>query len=744
MSRSVLFSLSVLSPLCKPHTSGTTSAALVCVMARVLPTVLLTLTLSPARTQDRLPTMPGYARYRSQSAKLRELTRSAQQGALQGAWTEDGKAYLYRKDGKRYRYEVDTQQTSETNDAPQAPRQGRFDPGQFRLERGRQLAVVLSPDKKRKARYKDGNVWISQADDTDLKPVTTDGGKAKRVFYGTASWVYGEELEQHTAMWWSLDSKKLAYYRFDESKVPDYFVTLSNLQVQDVLDTEPYPKAGAPNPVVELYVYDVETGQNVRLDVRDGKPFENDVVGHYVYNVRWSPDGTQLLFNRTNRLQNVMEFTACDASTGKCRVIVREAQSAGWAANAPALTFLKDGERFVWASERTGWRNLYLYDLSGKQLAALSHHACDVDRVVQIDEKAGVVYYMAHDGDNPMKLQLHRVGLDGTGEVRLTDPRFNHRVDLAPSGKFYADVIQTHDQPPSTRIVSVEDAHLRGDDRAGTGWNGKVNAVLAQGDLAPIQAAGFVPPELLTYKAGDGKTDLYGFLYKPSDFDANKKYPLLVDVYAGPDTPSAEMVNENFHLPRGLSEMGFLVAAFDGRGTTGRGKAFLDAVYGKLGQAEIDDQAAGVKYLRQRGYVDGGHVGIYGTSYGGYASLMCLLRYPDVFAAASASSAVTDWRNYDSIYTERFMGLPAQNQTGYEAASAITHAKDLRGKLLLYYGTADNNVHPSNTLQLIDALGQAGKSYDLQVGPDAGHSGVNLARMLEFFLDALVVKPTAK
>ena len=533
-----------------------------------------------------------------------------------------------------------------------------------------------------------------------------------RVFYGTASWVYGEELEQHTALWWSPDSKKLAYYGFDESKVPDYYVTLDTLEVQDTLDAEPYPKAGAPNPVVNLYVYDVETKEIVRMDVRSGKPFGDDALGHYVYDVRWSPDGAELLFNRTNRLQNVMELAACAPKTGQCRVVTRETAPAAWTTNTPQSAFLKDGQRFVWASERSGWRNLYLYDLSGKNLAQLTHLSCDVERVVRVDEAAGLLYYMAHDGDVPMKQQLHRVRLDGTGDTRLTDPRFNHRIDLAPDGSAFVDVQQTHDLPASTCLVRVGKSNAS----AASG----ASVTLAQGDLTAIRQAGFAPPELFTYKAGDGKTDLYGLLYKPSDFDPNKKYPLLVDVYAGPDTPQAEMVTETFRLGRGLTEMGFLVASFDGRGTTGRGAAFRDAVYGRLGQAEIDDQAAGVKFLRQRPYVDGGHVGIYGTSYGGYASLMCLLRYPDVFQAASASSAVTDWRNYDSIYTERFMGLPAQNPKGYEAASAMSYAKNLKGKLLLYYGTADNNVHPANTLQLIAALGQAGKSYDLQVGPDAG------------------------
>jgi dipeptidyl-peptidase-4 len=692
----------------------------------VLLALLTSVAASGTQAQDRLASMPGYERYRAQTRKMRDVMSSAFAGTIVGAWTEDSKAYVYSKGGKLYRCDVGTKQVSETRETPRNAVRADFGGG-F-LERGRQATTSMSPDKKHKAQYKDGNVWISAGDGANLTAITTDGGKQRRIFYGTASWVYGEELEQHSAMWWSPDSKKLAYYRFDESKVPDYYVALNNLQVQDTLDAEPYPKAGAPNPIVDLYIYDVETRQNVRMDVRDGKPFTDDVVGHYVYNIRWSPDGALVLFNRTNRLQNVMEFTACDPKTGHCRAIVREAWPTSWAANLPAYTFLKDGQRFILASERSGWRNLYLYDLSGKLLAPLTKNAFDIDQLLRVDEAAGRVYYMSHDGDNPMKLQLHRVGLDGTGDKRLTDPKLSHRVDIAPDSKTFADVAQAHDVPPSTRLVDA---------------NGSILTTLAQGDMTALQTAGFAPPELFTYKAGDGKADAFGLLYRPSNFDAGKKYPLLVDVYAGPETPQAEMVRENFFRPQGLTEMGFLVAVFDGRGTTRRGKAFMDAVYGRLGQAEIDDQAAGVKFLRQRPYVDGGRVGVFGTSYGGYASIMCLLRYPDVFQAASASSAVTDWRNYDSIYTERYMGLPQQNKAGYDAGSAMTHAKDLKGKLLLYYGTADNNVHPSNTLQLIAALEEAGKSYELQVGPDQGHSGVNYNRMIEFFMDNLVLKSPA-
>jgi dipeptidyl-peptidase-4 len=226
-------------------------------------------------------------------------------------------------------------------------------------------------------------------------------------------------------------------------------------------------------------------------------------------------------------------------------------------------------------------------------------------------------------------------------------------------------------------------------------------------------------------------------LQRPSNFDPNKKYPLLVTVYAGPGTNGAR---ETFTTPSAITEFGFLVASLDARSAAGRGKRFLDAIYLHLGVTEIDDLAAGVKFLRERPYVDPGRVGVCGTSYGGYASVMCLLRYPDVFQAACASSPPTDYRNYDSIYTERYMWTPQENKEGYDAGSAMTYVEKLRGRLMLYYGTADNNVHPSNAMQLIATLQRAGKSFEVQVGPDQGHSSVRQDRMMEFFIDTLVLR----
>ena len=315
-------------------------------------------------------------------------------------------------------------------------------------------------------------------------------------------------------------------------------------------------------------------------------------------------------------------------------------------------------------SERNGFKNFYLYNLDGKLLATLTQHQFEVANLLKIDEAANVIYYMARDGDNYLKLQLHRVGLDGQGDRRLTDPAFNHSVQLSPDGKFFIDVAETHDSPPRSRLV---------DDQ------GKVIAELAKSDTSQIDQLGFKRVEVFTFTAADGKSDLQGMLYFPSNFDPSKKYPLLVTVYGGPVTSAAR---ENFiapavtmNSPGGIAEFGFLVATFDARSLDGRGRKFSDPFYGHLGIVEMDDQAAGVKFLDQRPYVDTNRVGVFGTSYGGTAAATLLLRYPDVFQAASSSSPVTDYRDYDNIY--RALRRPGLRE---QAGLRRSHRHDLRRK----------------------------------------------------------------
>ena len=694
--------------------------------------------------QDRLKTMPGYERYEKMRGPMASAVKP---GSLDATWSDDGRTFEYAFDGKQYRYDVASRQAAVTGGAPEPAGRGGRGGRQGGPARGRQEESADSPDGRLKAFYRDRNLWVSAADGTNEAAVTTDGSEADRIKYGTASWVYGEELGQRTAMWWSPDSTKLAYYRFDEKPVKDYYLQMDQTDLQDTLDVEAYPKAGAPNPIVDLFVYDVATKKTVKIDVRDGRPFDDDVVGHYVYRVAWSPDGRELLFNRTNRRQQIMEFTAADPATGTCRVIVGEAWPTGWVNNSPSIQWLADGRRFVWESERNGWANLYLYNLDGTLVAPLtSHTTFEVGGVVKIDEKAGVVFYTARDGDNHLKMQLHRVGLDGKGDARLTDPAFNHSVGsclagggggrggpgacgISPDNTYFIDVYQTHDIPPATRLVDAA--------------TGTVVAELAKSDLTAFEELGLKKAEMFTFTAADGRTTLRGLIQFPSTFDPAKKHPVLTPVYGGPAS-GGNTARETFVTPSPVTELGFIVVNVDSRAAPGMGKRMLDSIYLKLGQTEMDDMAAGVKSLFGRPYINQDRVGIYGTSYGGYTSAMSILRYPDVYAAASASSPVTSWIHYDSIYTERYMWIPQENKDGYEKGSAMTYAGQLKGRLLLYYGTADNNVHPSNSMQLIKALQDAGKSFEVQVGPDRGHSGVNMDRMLEFFIENLVRAPAGR
>jgi dipeptidyl-peptidase 4 len=690
-----------------------------------LPVVLLLLADFTALAQDRLKTMPGYEQFTKTS---RAATNAFTSGAVAVTWKDGGKALEYNHAGKRYRHDLVSGERTELpppppppaakGTAPKAPKRAASE----NPVRGRQFTSAVSPDGKQKAFHRDRNLWLGDTNGANAFAVTTDGNAQNRVKSGTASWVYGEELFQKTAMWWSGDSRKLAFYRFDESQVPDFHLQLGQTKILSTADVEPYVKAGGTNPVVDLLIYDLATKRTVRVDVRDGQPFDNSVIGHYVYGVSWTSDSKELLFHRTNRRQNILELCAANPEAGKCRVIVREEWPASWTENLPTIRWLKDGKRFIWASDRTGWRNYYLYDLGGKLLTTLTRHEFEVAGIVRVDEDAGLLHYLARSGDNPMKVQLHRVRLDGTGDLRLTDPAFHHTVDFAPDGRHFVDIEQTHDQPPTSWLRAAD---------------GTIFGRLAKSDLTRATQLGLKPVELLRFKAADGATDLFGMLHFPSNFRASRKYPLLVSVYAGPETVGAR---ETFTLPHPLTEFGFLVATFDSRSTSGRGKRFLDAIYQKLGIVEVDDQAAGVKSLWSRPYVNRSRVGIFGTSYGGTVSATALLRHPDVFHAACSSSAVTDYRNYDSIYAERYLWIPQEAKAAYDAASIMTYAPNLKGRLMLFYGTADDNVHPNNTMQLIAALQRAGKSFEVQVGPDLGHVTINRDRMMEFFIENLVLR----
>jgi len=688
----------------------------------VLIFVLIALiSLSPnVLAQQWIKTMPGYERYKEIAPQIRS---SVKQGRISVEWAEDGKSFEYNWDDKRFSFDIKKKAAIEIGEATKeesamAKYRRMYAGGPAR---GRQFTEEKSPDEKLKAIYEEGNVYISDSEGNNKIAVTTEGSIEKRITFGTATWVYGEELFQRHAMWWSPDNKKLAFYHFDMSKVRNYFLQYEQTEIYDSMNIEAYTKVGAVNPVVELFIYDLETKNTVKVDVRDGLPFDDNVVGHYVYKIDWSPDGSELLFHRTNRKQDIMDWTAADPETGKCRVVVHEEWPASFTENTPTMQFLEDGKRFIWESERNGFKNYYLYDLKVGLINPITNHEFEVAGIIKVDEEKNQLYYMARSGDNHMKLQLHKCKLDGSDDVRLTDSAFNHGVQVAPNGKHFVDVAQTHNIPPFSQIIDAK---------------GRLVSKLTESDMSKFDKLGLKKVEVFTFTSADGETELHGMLHFPSNFDSNKKYPLILSNYGGPATNA---VRENFTTPSSLTEYGFLVANIDGRNAGWKGKKMLDKLYGQLSIVEQDDFAEGIKSLYDRPYFDKNRVGVYGTSYGGTTAAACILRYPDVFHAAVANSGVMDWRNYDNIYTERFMNLIENNKEGYDAANLRNYADNLVGKLMIYYGTNDNNVHPSNSLQLIQALQKAGKSFEVQVGPDRGHTAVTTDRMMEFFIQNLVL-----
>ncbi len=606
--------------------------------------------------------------------------------------------------------------------ASRSQREGR----ERRPARGRQFTSAASPDGAWTAISENGNVALQAKMKEGEKEgerivVTTDG--TDDIKYGQASWVYGEELDQTTAMWWSPDSRYLAFYRFDESKVKDFFIVGGWTDTNTRVLSEAYPKPGAPNPTASLMVYDLVARKSVDIDGFSAASGAVAGTEYYLYNILWSPDGSELLFSRTPRRQDVLDVLAANPASGAVRVVVTEKQST-WQENRPLMRFLKDGRRFIWETEKTGFKQYELRNLDGTLLSTITNGSWPVESIVLLDEEAEELWFTAWSGRVAVQQQLHVAALDGSACSRVSTGDFHHgNYRVSPDRAFVVASAQTTQTPPKTVLYARD---------------GKLVATLAEGQVKGFKTHGLTPTELFTCKAADGVTDLYGQISFPPAFDPAKKYPVVVDTYGG---PTIRLVTDRFDAGDPRTALGFLLVTVDNRGTPGRGKAFESAAYLQLGQADADDQAAAVTHLAAtRPYVDGTRVGITGHSYGGYMTAICLVRRGDVFAAGVAGAPPTDWRNYDTIYTERYMRTPQENPEGYDAGSCVRHAGNLKGKLLLLHGMIDDNVHPNNTMQLANALQALDRPFAMMVFPNSDHGiwspSVESVKW-SFFVDAL-------
>jgi dipeptidyl-peptidase 4 len=576
----------------------------------------------------------------------------------------------------------------------------------------------FSPDGRFVSFVRDHNVWIARVADGKERVITQGG--TEEIHKGELDWVYPEELDCKTGYWWAPDSSAIAYLEMDERKVSQYpLVDFSSPSGE--AEMERYPTAGGANPLVRILVTSLNGGDARVMDIGA----ETDI---YIPRVNWLTDSKNIAIQRLNRTQTSLDLLIADASTGKSRAVLNQSDP-NWININDDLYFLKDGKRFLWSTEQTGFRHLYLYDLEGKQLAQLTKGDWEVSAVDAIDEAKGLVYFTATE-KSPLERHLYRAPFDGTGFTRLTKDGGNHAVVFAPHAASLYDTYSNAAIPPRQDLYRSDGSRV---------------ATINENKITELGDYHLVPMEFFTVKSRDG-VQLNASMIKPPDFNPQKKYPVLVYTYGG---PHAQVVRNawggaNFLWHELMAQKGYIVFSLDNRGSAGRGHAFESPLHFRMGAQELSDQRDGVQYLKSLPYVDANRIGIWGWSYGGHMTLHAMFEAGDDFKVGFAGGPVTDWRYYDSIYTERYLGLPQKNEKGYQDSSPVKYASQLKGKLMIAHGTGDDNVHFANTLSVINDLIEAGKYVEVLAFPGRGHGvsdpparRVLMQRVTQFFADNL-------
>jgi dipeptidyl-peptidase-4 len=576
----------------------------------------------------------------------------------------------------------------------------------------------ISPDGRTVSFVREHNVWLVNIADGKEHALTQGG--TEEIRNGELDWVYPEELEIKTAYWWSPDSSAIAYLEMDERKVSQYpLVDFSSPSGE--AEMERYPVAGGANPIVRVFVTSLSGGEPREMDIGA----ETDI---YVPRVSWLPDSKRLAIQRLSRAQTTLDLLIADSQTGKTRTVLSETDPF-WINVSDQLHFLRNGERFLWSSERSGYRHLYLYDLDGKQLVQLTNGAWEVISLDAVDEVNGLVYFAATE-KSPLERQVYRVGLDGSGFGSVTKDKGTHTAVFEPHATAFIDTYSNAATPPRQDLYRA---------------NGSPIAVINENKVAELADYHLSPAEVLSVRARDG-VQLNATMIKPPSFSLEREYPVLVYTYGG---PHAQVVRNgwggaNFLWHQLMAQKGYIIFLLDNRGSAGRGHAFETPLHLRLGEQELSDQLDGVQYLKSLPYVDANRIGIWGWSYGGHMTLHAMFEGGDEFKAGFAGGPLTDWRYYDSIYTERYLGLPEKNKKGYQDSSPVRYAGQLKGKLLIAHGTGDDNVHFANTLAVINELIEKGLNVEVLPFPGRGHGvsdlparRVLMQRVTQFFLDNL-------
>jgi dipeptidyl-peptidase-4 len=565
---------------------------------------------------------------------------------------------------------------------------------------GHVFLADLAPSADRVAFVRDNNLWVEDLRSGKVSAITTKG-KKNEFIYGMADWVYEEEFSFTKAFHWSPDGKKLAYYGFDERKVPEFGMDTYKGELYPQNERFKYPKAGEANALVSIFIHDLATGTTTELALTmDGGDF-------YIPRIKWTNDPNTLCVQRMNRLQNKLELILADAATGRLRTVLTE-EAATYIDITDDLTFLPDGRHFIHSSEKSGYNHLYLFDMDGKEVRQLTRGDWDVTAFYGADADGRNIFYQAAD-EMPMQRNLYRAAVDGSGSSSISSGKGWHNAEFSTGMRFYINTYSDANTPP---LVTLHDA-------AGKQIRVLKDNARLKGTIAEVKL-----PKKEFFRFDTRAVErMRGWMIKPNDFDPNKKYPVLLCIYGGPGSQTVmdEWGGTGLMWHGMLAQMGYIVVSVDNRGTGARGRDWKHCTYQQLGQLETLDMMATARHLATLPYVDAGRIGIQGWSFGGYMSSLCITKGADLFKTAIAVAPVTNWRYYDSIYTERFLRRPQENAKGYDDNSPINFVDRLKGNYLLVHGMADDNVHVQNTMEMTEALVKANKQYEQFIYPDRNH-----------------------
>jgi dipeptidyl-peptidase-4 len=561
-----------------------------------------------------------------------------------------------------------------------------------------EVGEMFSPDGRMVSFVRNNNIYVLDLASERERRLTTDG--ATKVLNGRLDWVYQEELYgrgNFEGYWWSPDSTMIAYLHLDEHPVPDYTV-VDHIPLDQNVEVTPYPKAGDPNPIVTLGVVNAAGGSPRWIDTFKYQPSD-----FLISRVMWSGDGKKVVFQAQNREQTFLDLNSADPKDGKSTTLIHETSKA-WVEVIDNPTWLKDGS-FIWQSERDGWRHLYHYAADGKLVRQVTSGKWEVRAFEGVAEEKGFAYFTASEHSN-IAPQAYRIKLDGSGLTRLTTTEGSHRVNFSPTFAHFIDVWSDVNTPSQERLYDSD---------------GKLERVIEENKVDALKQYKLGTTEFLQVKTRDG-FPMDAQIIRPPDFDPKKKYPVMSFTYSGPHAPS---VRNSWGGPaylwhQMLAQKGYIIWICDNRSASGRGMEPTWLAYKNLGELELRDLEDGYAWLKTRSYVDGSRIGLWGWSYGGYMTSYALT-HSQTFKLGIAGGTVSDWRNYDSIYTERVMLTPQNNLEGYRKSSPVYAAKDLHGKLLLIHGAIDDNVHMSNTIQFVYELQKAGKQFELMLYPKSRH-----------------------